>query len=47
MLGRIFFAVDGIALTRSAGVCQVRQNDSSDDKLARGDMAIHTKDAGP
>jgi diguanylate cyclase (GGDEF)-like protein len=38
---------DGLALTLSAGVCQVRQNDSADDILVRIDKALYrAKDAG-
>ena len=38
---------DGLALTLSAGVCQVRDNDSADDLLARIDKALYrAKDAG-
>lgn len=38
---------DGMALTLSAGVCQVRENDSADDILARIDKALYlAKDAG-
>jgi diguanylate cyclase len=38
---------DGLALTLSAGVCQVRQNDSADDILARIDKALYrAKKAG-
>lgn len=38
---------DGMALTLSAGVCQVRENDSADDTLARIDKALYlAKDAG-
>jgi diguanylate cyclase (GGDEF)-like protein len=38
---------DGMALTLSAGVCQVRKNDSADDLLARIDKALYlAKDAG-
>ncbi len=38
---------DGMALTFSAGVCQVRENDTADDLLARIDKALYrAKDAG-
>jgi diguanylate cyclase len=38
---------DGMTLTMSAGVCQVRENDSADDLLARIDKALYrAKDAG-
>jgi diguanylate cyclase (GGDEF)-like protein len=38
---------DGMSMTMSAGVCQVRENDSADDLLARIDKALYrAKDAG-
>jgi diguanylate cyclase (GGDEF)-like protein len=38
---------EGLGLTLSAGVCQVRQNDSADDILARIDKALYrAKEAG-